>query len=138
VAEGRHIRIVFRAGHSPPFLYVIIIQAMSDVFARAAISSAERGVRSRITQLVSGRWFLRGTLSERASKCGKSTCHCATGELHQSLYLVQSHGGKPRQICVPQAWQPRIRQAVEDYQQIQRLLEEVSELEWTRLKERKR
>jgi hypothetical protein len=111
---------------------------MKDVFARAALSSAERDIRSRIAQLVSGHWFLRGTLSERSGKCGKPTCHCAKGEPHQSLYLVQSHDGKPRQICVPRAWQPRIRQAVEDYQQMQRLLEEASELEWKRLKERKR
>lgn len=37
----------------------------------------------------------------------------------------------------PLAWQPRVRQAVNDYQQMQRLIEEVSELEWKRLKERK-
>ncbi len=111
---------------------------MSNVFARAALSPAERDFRSRIAQLVSGRWFLRGTLSERSGKCGKRICRCVKGELHQSLYLVQSHDGKPRQSCVPQAWQPRIRQAVADYQQLQRLMEEVSELEWKRLMERKR
>ena len=120
------------------FLYMIIRQEMGDVFTRAFLSPAERDLRSRVAQLVSGSWFLRGTLSERSGKCGKSTCHCAKGELHQSLYLVQSHGGKPRQLCVPQAWQPRIRQAVDDYQQWQRLLEEVSEREWQRLKEPKR
>src|SRR5882672_8318427 len=109
---------------------------MSDDFARAILSPAERDCRSRIAQLASSRWFLRGTLSERSGKCGKPTCHCAKGELHRSLYLVQSHGGKPRQICVPQDWQPRIRQAVNDYQQLQQLLDEVSELEWKRLMER--
>jgi hypothetical protein len=51
--------------------------------------------------------------------------------------LVQSHAGKLRQICVPQAWQERVRQAVDDYRLMQRLIEEVSELEWKRLKERK-
>lgn len=111
---------------------------MNGPFARAALSSAERDFRSRIAQLASGRWLVRGTLSERSGKCGKATCRCAKGELHQSLYLVQSHDGKPRQICVPQAWQPRIRQAVDDYRQMQRLMEEVSELEWKRLRERKR
>lgn len=111
---------------------------MGDTLTRAALSAAERDFRSRIARLASNQWFLRGTLSERSGKCGKPTCHCAKGELHRSLYLVQSHGGKPRQICVPQAWQPRIRQAVDDYQQMQRLIEEVSELEWKRLKERKR
>src|SRR6266849_9092907 len=106
--------------------------------SRAELSAVERNFRSRIAQLASTRWFLRGSLSERAARCGKPGCHCAKGELHPSLYLVQSHGGKPRQVCVPQLWQPRVRQAVNDYQQMQQLIEEVSELEWKRLTERKR
>ena len=52
--------------------------------------------------------------------------------------LVQSQGGKLRQICVPKAWQERVRRAVDDYRKMQELIEEVSELEWKRLKERKR
>jgi hypothetical protein len=52
--------------------------------------------------------------------------------------LVQSQDGKYRQICVPQAWQQRVRQAVNDYRRMQKLIEEVSELEWKRLQERKR
>ena len=110
---------------------------MPDSFNRAKLSAAERSFRSRIAQLASGQWFLRGTLSPRSSKCGKPNCHCAKGETHQSLYLVQSHAGKLRQICVPKPWQERVRQAVHDYQQMQRLIEEVSELEWKRLRERK-
>jgi hypothetical protein len=110
---------------------------MADVLNRAKLSAAERGFRSRIAQLASGQWFLRGTLSERAGKCGKPNCRCAQGETHQSLYLVQSQAGKPRQICVPKAWQQRVRQAVNDYREMQRLIEEVSELEWKRLRERK-
>jgi hypothetical protein len=51
---------------------------------------------------------------------------------------VQSQGGKLRQICVPKAWQERVRRAVDDYRKMQELIEEVSELEWKRLKERKR
>jgi hypothetical protein len=57
--------------------------------------------------------------------------------MHQSVYLVQSHAGKLRRICVPKAWQERVRQSVNDYQQMQLLIEEVSELEWKRLQARK-
>jgi len=110
---------------------------MDDTFNRAKLSAAERHFRSRIAQLASGQCFLRGTLSARSGKCGKPNCHCTKGELHQSLYLVQSQQGKPRQICVPKAWQERVRQAVNDYQQMQRLIEEVSEREWKRLQEGK-
>jgi len=110
---------------------------MAEPLIRAKLSAAERSFRSRVAQLASSQWFLRGTLSDRSSKCGKPNCHCAKGELHQSVYLVQSHAGKLRQLCVPKAWQDRVRQAVSDYQEMQRLVEEVSELEWKRLQERK-
>jgi len=111
---------------------------MSDSLSRNKLSVTERNFRSRIAQLASGQWFLRGTLSERSGTCGKTNCRCARGELHTSLYLVQSQDGKPRQICVPKAWQQRVRQAVNDYRLMQQLIEEVSELEWKRLQERKR
>ncbi len=116
-----------------------MIQDMVEPFHRAKLSAAERRFRSRIAQLASGQGLLRGNLSERSSKCGKPNCqcHCANGELHQSVYLVQSHAGKLRQICVPKPWRERVRQAVADYQQMQRLIEEVSELEWKRLQQRK-
>ena len=105
---------------------------------RISLSPAERSFRSRLAQLVHDHWLVRGTLSVRDRKCGKANCHCASGELHPSLYLVQSHDGKPRQLCLPKLWEPRIRQAVDNYQELQRLLEEVSELEWKRIREKKR
>jgi hypothetical protein len=111
---------------------------MSDDFHPAKLSAAERNFRSQFARLALNRWFLRGSLSERLGKCGKANCRCTRGELHKSLYLVQSQGGKLRQICVPQAWQERVRQAVTDYHKMQKLIEEVSELEWKRLKERNR
>jgi hypothetical protein len=111
---------------------------MRDDFHRAKLSATERNFRSQFARLALNRRFLRGTLSERLGKCGKPNCRCARGELHKSLYLVQSQGGKLRQICVPQAWQQRVRQAVTDYHKMQELIEEVSELEWKRLQERKR
>ena len=111
---------------------------MSDAPSRAKLSAAERNFRSRIAQLASGNWILRGTLSERAGKCGKPSCHCADGELHHSVYLVQSQQGKLRQLCVPKEWRERVRQAVSDYRAMQQSIEEVSGLEWKRLQERKR
>jgi hypothetical protein len=53
------------------------------------------------------------------------------------LYLVQSHGGKLRQLAVPRAWEDRVREAVRNYQRMQELIEEISELEWKQLKENK-
>ncbi len=105
---------------------------MTSRLSRAELSATERDLRSRIAQIASSQRFLRGTLSERSSKCGKANCHCAGGEGHPSLYLVQSHAGKVRQLCVPKALQDPVRQAVGEFQEMQRLLHEVSELEWKR------
>ena len=111
---------------------------MAEPLHRSKFSDAERGLRSRIAQLASSHLFVRGTLSDRAGKCGKANCHCANGEiLHPSIYLVQSHDGKLRQNCLPKAWRERERLAVKDYQEMQSLIELVSELEWKRLVERK-
>ena len=107
-----------------------------DTFHRSKLSDAERRFRSRIAQLSSSHRFLRGTLSQRSRSCGKPNCRCAQGELHNSLYLVQSHEGKRRQICIPKAWELRVRQAVTSYQEMQRLIEEVSGLELGHLRER--
>ena len=110
---------------------------MTSRLSRAELSAAERRLRSRIAQIASGERFLRGTLSERSSKCGKPNCHCADGEGHSSLYLVESDAGKVRQMCIPKTLQDPVRQAVGEYREMQRLLHEVSELEWKRFLARK-
>ena len=110
---------------------------MNEPLPRSQFAAAERSLRSRIVQLAASHLFIRGTLSDRSGKCGKPNCRCANGALHPSVYLVQSHAGELRQNCLPKAWQERERQAVKDYQEMQRLIEEVSELEWKRLMERK-
>src|SRR5260370_17615457 len=95
---------------------------MNDDFHRAKLSASERNFRSEVARLTLNRWFLRGSLSERLGKCGKPNCRCTRGELHKSLYLVQSQDGKLRQICVPRAWQDRVRRAVHAYPQTPQLI----------------
>lgn len=104
---------------------------------RTEFPAVERGRRSRVAQLSHYSRLMRGTLTVRSRRCGKLGCHCAQGELHVSLYLVQSQNGKPRQLYVPKEWEERVRRAVKDYQEMQTLLEEISELEWRRLQQRK-
>jgi len=104
---------------------------------RMEFSAMERSRRSRVAQMSVSRRLMRGTLTIRSRQCGKTGCRCARGELHVSLYLVQSQKGKPRQIFVPKEWEDRVRRAVTDYQELQKLVEEISELEWKRLEERK-
>ena len=110
---------------------------MASRLSPAELTAAERALRSRIVQIASGERFLRGTLSERSSKCGKPNCRCANGGGHSSLYLVQGDAGNVRQLCVPKLLQDPVRQAAGEFQEMQRLLAEVSELEWKRFLARK-
>jgi len=71
-------------------------------------------------------------------KCGKPNCRCTRGELHKSLYLVQSQGGRLRQICVRWLGRSAYGRPSMTIRKMQELIEEVSELEWKRLKERNR
>lgn len=119
------------------FWYIVYISVMKTAPARSSLADAERKLRSRIAQLVHGRWLLHGAVAPRQRVCGKPNCRCAQGQLHASLYLVRSRRGKVQQLFVPRSWEQRVRQAVADYQQLERLLEEVSEREWKRLQDRR-
>lgn len=104
---------------------------------KSKLPEPERRRRSRAAQIVSSQSLLRGSLSVRKITCGKPNCKCASGEPHLSLYLVQSQKGKPRQLYLPKELEARAREAVENYQKLQSLLEELSEAEWDRLKKAK-
>jgi len=52
------------------------------------------------------------------------------------LYLVQTHEGQSRQLYVPQAFEARVRQWVENHQRARRLMEEISRLYWKRVRDR--
>jgi hypothetical protein len=97
----------------------------------------ERRHRSRGAQIIHFQRLLRGTLSIRSRQCGKAGCCCTQGKPHVSLYLVQRRGGKLRQLFIPSAWEDRVRRAVADYQELQKVVEELSEQEWQNIEERK-
>ena len=70
-------------------------------FSRSNLSVAERDFRSRVAQLLHGRWLLHATLAPRQRRCGKPNCRCNRGQLHVSLYVVQTRQGQLRQLYVP-------------------------------------
>lgn len=104
---------------------------------RTQLSDRERRRRSRLAQIIHAARFLRGTLTVRNIRCGKSNCRCAHGEPHASLYLVRRKSGKLHQLFVPRQWEARIREAVRNQKEMERLIEELSDFEWKRLQQRK-
>lgn len=103
---------------------------------RSKMSKEERGKRSRLTQMVHSREFVRGTLTMREKTCGRSNCQCTEGQKHLALYLVHSEDGKVEQLYVPKKWQERVQQWVKQYKDIRGLLEDISDTYWQKLRKR--
>jgi hypothetical protein len=81
---------------------------------------------------------MRGSLLVRRRVCGKKSCRCTRGQLHESLYLVINENGRTRQLYIPKDWEPAVRQWVEDYHQARLLMDEISRLYWEKVRARKR
>ncbi len=107
------------------------------VLARSRLSAEERELRSRLARLVSSFGFVRGNISVRQKKCGRPSCHCATGGGHRSIYLVASGDGKLSQLYIPTSLEATTSEWADTYRQIRELLEELSKLQHRKLQRRK-
>ncbi len=57
--------------------------------------------------------MLPGALALTHVRCGKPTCHCATGVGHPAWHLTVRIEGRARVIHIPMAWAETIRRRVE-------------------------
>jgi hypothetical protein len=103
---------------------------------KSKMTATERELRSRLAQLISSGAMIRATLTVRERTCGKTSCKCAAGEKHASLYLVSRQDGQLRQLFVPKDLETKVRQWAEQYQRVQELLEKISEFHWKRIQDR--
>jgi hypothetical protein len=108
----------------------------SQHIPKGSMSPKERELRSRLTKLIQTKGLIRGTLSMRANTCGKSTCKCARGEKHAALYLMVSREGTPQQLFIPQTYETKVRQWIDEYRHAEQLLEEIAAVHWDKLKNR--
>jgi hypothetical protein len=61
--------------------------------------------------------IVRGTVRTRELRCGKPSCHCASGPGHLACYLTVSFaGGRTEQISLPPAVVPQAQAWVANYQ----------------------
>ncbi|MHB8299065.1 MAG: DUF6788 family protein [Dermatophilaceae bacterium] len=68
--------------------------------------------------------MLRGTLITMRRKCGKPTCRCAQGRLHEGPALSVSLSGKSITISLRPADVPAVQAALERYRVKQEILQE--------------
>ena len=71
---------------------------------------------------------IRGTLVLMKRVCGNKRCRCTRGQKHESWYISQSHKGVTRMIYVPGQSEEKVRQCVQNYQDIKNLLDELSKI----------
>jgi hypothetical protein len=94
---------------------------------RTHVSPAERDARSRLVKICADAPLLRGSLVTMRRRCGKPGCHCVDGEKHSSLYLAIRRGKQRKMIYVPSELEQQVREWVQSSQEIDRLLELVSQ-----------
>jgi hypothetical protein len=77
-------------------------------------------------------------LVERLVRCGKQSCRCARGELHEAVYLSVTHrGGRTEQISVPRDLISRVRHGMAIYSKWWEILEKVSAINRDLLREQR-
>ena len=57
----------------------------------------------------------RGSFVTLSRKCGKPTCHCATGKGHPAKYLSIKEGGRTRMVFIPSHLEEIVADEVERY-----------------------
>jgi hypothetical protein len=62
--------------------------------------------------------FRSGSLVTVVRKCGKPTCHCATGHGHPAVYLSTKQGGKTRMVYVPADCVESVTQHAQGYRRL--------------------
>ena len=100
---------------------------MKPVKPRSQRPAEERHARSRAVQHIAENALLRGSLVSMARTCGKAGCHCQKGEKHTSLYLAVRLNNRRRMIYVPPAMEDSVRGWVENAQEVDRLLDFISQ-----------
>ena len=87
----------------------------------------ERRARSNAVKQVARNSLLRGSLVPMARTCGKTGCHCQQGEKHVSLYLAVRRDNRRMMIYVPPVMENTVRDWIENAQEVDRLLEFISQ-----------
>jgi hypothetical protein len=72
--------------------------------------------------------FLRAYLRLVDVRCGRPTCHCATGKGHPSHYLVVKQDGKTQTRYVRKDRLDEVRGWLKQYKRVRRLVQEISDL----------
>jgi hypothetical protein len=130
--------------------YDIINMQTSDRIRLSRMRQSLRELAKEIDQLVpvfaERHPFVKGTVYGQRRKCGKTNCHCVTGEPHTSMMLSRSEDGRTKLRTIPGGQLKDIQLLTERYQRFRRararlgqiyrkMLSLIDQLERARLRE---
>jgi hypothetical protein len=95
--------------------------------SRTHRSPRERDARSQAMQRVAEQALLRGSLVQMQRTCGKKGCRCQKGQKHPALCLAIRWGNRRKMIYIPHALEETVRRWVETGQEVDGLLEAISQ-----------
>ncbi len=72
--------------------------------------------------------LVKGNVYQMARKCGKPNCVCTRGELHRSMVLSWSEGGKSRLRSIPPERLGELKEKSEEYLRFRRARARVTEV----------
>jgi len=86
---------------------------------RRQLLRTEESRQDHVQSILQERDTLRsGSLVRIQRKCGKPTCHCATGQGHPTTYLSCKVDGKTRMVYVPAAVEPKVAGEAQRYRRL--------------------
>ncbi len=82
--------------------------------------------------------IVRGSLIERYKRCGRPSCHCASGRGHgPKLYLsVSVPGERPKMDYIPNARGAEVRELISNFNKMRKILNEISAINTELLRRR--
>jgi hypothetical protein len=92
---------------------------------RARIWGAYQSLRPLLREMLRIQTFLRGSVYELKTRCGKPSCVCTRGEPHRRWVLTESVAGKKRLRVLPRDQEELWCRRAEDYRLFRRRRAEV-------------
>ena len=87
---------------------------------RARIWTAYKSLQPLLVEMLHIRTFLRGSVYELKTRCGKDSCVCQRGQPHRRWVLSESVQGRKRLRVLPQARMELWRRRADDYCEFRR------------------
>jgi len=109
------------------------IRSSSFSLLRRKLARFEELPRRFLHPLLDEKPMIKGTLYPLRRKCGKSSCRCARGQLHETMMLSASIAGKTKLWTIPAERVENVREMTERYRRFRAARAEFVKLSVQRL-----